>query len=33
MAKHFKEDKEAASEAGKKSSRKGTPNKLSLIHI
>jgi len=27
MAKHFKEDKDAASKAGKKSSRKGTPNK------
>jgi len=27
MAKYFKEDKDAASKAGKKSSRKGTPNK------
>lgn len=27
MTKHFKENKEAAANAGKKSSRKGTPNK------
>ena len=27
MAKHFRENKEAASKAGKKSSRKGVPNK------
>lgn len=27
MNKHFKEDKDAASKAGKKSSRKGSPNK------
>lgn len=27
MNKHFKQDKDAASKAGKKSSRKGTPNK------
>lgn len=27
MNRHFKEDKDAASKAGKKSSRKGTPNK------
>tara|TARA_Y100000592_G_C5453580_1_gene310111 strand:+ start:96 stop:446 length:351 start_codon:yes stop_codon:yes gene_type:complete len=27
MTRHFKDDKDAASKAGKKSSRKGTPNK------
>jgi len=32
MAKYFKEDKDAASEAGKKSSRKGIPNRTNNVY-